>query len=69
MTATSIPIATTPNVRRRRELRRWTVAEYHQMIAAGILTERDRVELIDGEIVQMSPKAPPIQVAPCVQTN
>ncbi len=33
----------------------FTVEQYHQMAAAGILTERDRVELIAGEIVQMSP--------------
>jgi Uma2 family endonuclease len=35
--------------------RRFTVEEYYQMAAAGILTERDRVELIDGEIIEMSP--------------
>ncbi len=33
-------------------IRRWTVQEYHQMIAAGILTEYDRVELLEGWIVQ-----------------
>jgi Uma2 family endonuclease len=33
--------------------RRFTVDEYHQMATAGILTEDDRVELIDGEIIQM----------------
>jgi Uma2 family endonuclease len=32
-------------------IRRWTVDEYHQMIAAGILSERDRVELLEGWIV------------------
>lgn len=37
------------------ERRRFTVDEYHKMGTAGILTEDDRVELIDGEIVQMSP--------------
>ena len=35
--------------------RRFTVAEYHRMAEAGILGEDDRVELLDGEIVQVSP--------------
>lgn len=35
--------------------RRFTVQTYEQMIAAGILTEDDRVELIAGEIIDMSP--------------
>ncbi len=35
--------------------RRFTVAEYHQMAQAGILGEDDRVELIEGEIVEMPP--------------
>jgi Uma2 family endonuclease len=33
---------------------RFNVADYHRMIAEGILDEDDRVELIDGEIVAMS---------------
>jgi len=32
-----------------------TVDEYHQMGEAGILTEDDRVELIEGELVAMAP--------------
>ncbi len=34
--------------------RRFTVEEYHRMGEAGIFPEDDRVELIEGEIVQMS---------------
>lgn len=39
--------------------RRFTVEEYHQMAEAGILREDDRVELIDGEIIQMPPVGGP----------
>lgn len=39
--------------------RLWTVDEYHRMIDAGILTEDDNVELLEGRIVQMSPQRPP----------
>jgi Uma2 family endonuclease len=35
--------------------RPFTVAEYYAMARAGILSEDDRVELIKGEIVEMSP--------------
>lgn len=35
--------------------RRFTVEEYHKMGEAGILREGDRVELIDGEVVEMNP--------------
>lgn len=34
---------------------RFTVEEYEKMSEAGIFTEDDRVELLDGEIVQMAP--------------
>lgn len=35
--------------------RRFTVEEYHRMAEAGVLREDDRVELLDGQIVVMSP--------------
>ncbi|HEY9847282.1 MAG TPA: Uma2 family endonuclease, partial [Candidatus Caenarcaniphilales bacterium] len=33
----------------------FTVNEYHQMAQTGILSESDRVELLEGELVEMSP--------------
>ena len=35
--------------------RHFNVAEYYQMARAGVLTEDERVELVRGEIVAMSP--------------
>lgn len=35
--------------------KKFTVGQYHQMIESGILTDRDHVELIQGEIIEMSP--------------
>jgi Uma2 family endonuclease len=34
---------------------RFTVEEYHKMAEAGVFSEDDRVELIGGEVVQMTP--------------
>lgn len=36
--------------------RAWTVAEIEAMVAAGIIAENERIELIGGEVVPMSPK-------------
>ncbi len=48
------------NARRRRRRkasrRRFTVAEFEAMVAAGLMDEDERVELIGGEVVPMSPK-------------
>ena len=35
--------------------RRFTVDEYYAMAKAGILTEKDKVELLDGDIIAMPP--------------
>lgn len=40
------------------QLRLWSADEYHQMMRAGIPTSADRVELLDGQIIQMSPQLP-----------
>lgn len=37
---------------------KWTIEDYHRMIAAGILDDR-HVELLNGEIVEMSPEGIP----------
>ena len=35
-----------------------TVSEYDRMIEAGIYTENDRIELLNGEIIELMPKGP-----------
>jgi Uma2 family endonuclease len=40
-------------------LKRWTVADYRRMIASGVLTSDDRVELLDGQVIEMVPQDPP----------
>ena len=44
----------TPNV----TIAKWTLDQYHQMIAAGILDDQ-RVELLNGEIIEMLPEGEP----------
>jgi Uma2 family endonuclease len=38
------------------QARRWTRQEYERMVDAGVLTENDRVELIGGEILTVTPQ-------------
>jgi Uma2 family endonuclease len=38
------------------QLKRWTREDYDKMIEAGIFAPGERVELIDGEIIEMSPQ-------------
>ena len=44
--------------------KRFTTQEYEQIAAAGVFAEDDRVELLEGEIVEMSPIGP--QHSACV---
>ncbi len=37
---------------------KWTIADYHRLIEAGILDDR-KVELINGEIIEMAPEGIP----------
>jgi Uma2 family endonuclease len=48
----AIPAATGPFVRR------FSVDEYHRMSESGILTENDRLQLVNGWIVEMPPIGP-----------
>ncbi len=38
------------------EMRRWTRAEYDRMIAAGMFAPGEHVELVEGEILRMTPQ-------------
>jgi Uma2 family endonuclease len=40
-------------------VRRFTVEEYHRMIATGVFAEDDRFELLDGWIIAKPAQAPP----------
>ncbi|MDM9379114.1 Uma2 family endonuclease [Chlorogloeopsis sp. ULAP01] len=39
--------------------KRFTIDEYHRLIELGFLTEGDRIELIRGELIQMTAKVTP----------
>lgn len=44
-------------------VRRWTRAEYDRLIALGLLGEDERVQLVEGEILEMSPQSAPHMAA------
>ena len=48
---------------------RFSVAQYHQMIRLGILTEDDPVELLEGWIIHKMPKNPPHRAATKLTRN
>ncbi|MEW6542250.1 MAG: Uma2 family endonuclease [Nitrospirota bacterium] len=41
------------------QTRRWTRAEYERIVEAGVLQPEERVELLDGEILTMTPQNSP----------
>jgi Uma2 family endonuclease len=50
-----VPVSSDASPRAVVARRRFTTAEYHAMAEAGVLAEDERVELMRGEIVRMSP--------------
>ena len=48
---------------------RFSVAQFHQMIRLGILTEDDPVELLEGWIIHKMPKNPPHRAATKLTRN
>ena len=40
-------------------LRRWTLTDYHRLTRSGVLTEDDRIELLEGWIVEKMAHNPP----------
>jgi Uma2 family endonuclease len=60
--AASLPIAGSP-IQLTAPLYRLSVPQYQAMVRAGILTENDNVELLDGLLVTKMSKNPPHRVA------
>ena len=44
-------------------LKRWTREEYDRLVAAGVLSPGERVELLEGDIVRMWPQSPAHSIA------
>jgi Uma2 family endonuclease len=47
-------------------LRKWTREEYDRLVAAGVLGEDERVQLVEGEILEMSPQSAAHATAVCL---
>lgn len=45
----------TKNVAASTEVFHWTIEQYHRLAEANILTDDDKTELLDGQIIYMSP--------------
>jgi Uma2 family endonuclease len=45
------------------QIKRWTREQYDALVRHGVLGEDDRVQLIEGEIVEMAPQGPPHMTA------
>ena len=56
MTTTSATLAPPPAAATVPSRRRFTVAEYYAMDAAGIFSPEERVELLDGDVIVMAAK-------------
>jgi len=48
------------------QVRRWTRGQYDKMVTAGVLSPDDRVELINGEIIEVTPQGSAHATAICL---
>jgi Uma2 family endonuclease len=62
-------VSTQPLIVPTEPILRFSVAQYHQMIDLGILTDDDPVELLEGWIIQKMPKNPPHRAATKLTQN
>jgi len=53
----------------RHPIHRWTVKQFQHMIEAGLFQPGERVELIEGELLDMTPIGPPHSGSTCFLTT
>ena len=53
------PMATADSFFARQPRRKWTAAEVSKLVEVGVLGEDDPLELIEGELIEMTPQGPP----------